>query len=267
MTGGNRPWSASCHLEGAMSDAAKPAEQEVLLWWRDDDAGRLGPTLAHLLDLSRVGTRPIGLAVVPDWLDDATTRIVRDEPNAQVLQHGWTHASHATTWEKNVELGGTATTAACLDFLRAGAARLRSAFGDDFLPILVPPWNRIADRVLERLGEAGYSGLSTFADDQRGIAAGLVHANAHVDIVDWRGNRRMKSLAVLISEVDDQIARGGTPVIGILSHHLVMSVDDVARLGHFFHELEIRHNCRWVAPRALFTDSGKLSDEPADRRS
>lgn len=250
-----------------MAEAPKPAEKSPLLWWRDDDAGRYSPTLAPLLDLSRAEMRPIGLAVVPAWLDEATTRVIRDEPNAQVLQHGWTHASHATTGEKNIELGGAAQTADCLDSLRAGAARLRLVFGDRFLPVLVPPWNRIADRVLERLGEAGYAGLSTFADDQRGTAAGLAHVNAHVDIVDWRGDRRMKSPATLITEVEDQIARGGSPVIGILSHHLVMSVDDVARLGHLFHELEGRHNCRWVAPGALFTESGKLSDEPADRRS
>lgn len=250
-----------------MSESPEPGGRDVVLWWRDDDAGRIAPTLAHMLALSRAGTRPIGLAVVPAWLDDATTRLILDEPHAQVLQHGWMHASHALTGEKNIELGGAATTADCLDVLRAGAARLRSAFGDAFLPSLVPPWNRIADRVLERLKGAGYSGLSTFADDQRGAAAGLVHVNAHVDIVDWRGDRRMKPLAMLLTEVEDRIARSGSPVIGILSHHLVMSVDEVARLGHLFHELEARHNCRWIAPGALFAESGKLSDEPADCRS
>lgn len=250
-----------------MPEAPRPVKPDVLLWWRDDDAGRIGPTLAPLLDLSLAGVRPIGLAVVPAWLDAATTRLIRNRPDVQVLQHGWNHASHALAGEKSIELGGAATTADCLDLLRAGAARLDSAFGDTFLPILVPPWNRIADRVLERLGEIGFTGLSTFADDHRGAVSGLVHINAHVDIVDWRGDRRMKPIATLIAEVEDRIAQGGSPVIGILSHHLVMSVDDVARLGQFFLELEARHGCRWVAPRALFADSGRLSDEPADRRS
>jgi hypothetical protein len=249
-----------------MPEAPQPSKRDALLWWRDDDAGCIAPTLAPLLDLSFAGTRPIGLAVVPAWLDDATMRLIRGEPNAQVLQHGWTHASHALGDEKSIELGGDATTADCLDLLRAGAARLDSAFGDAFLPILVPPWNRIADRVLERLGEVGYAGLSTFADDLRGAVFGLVHINAHVDIIDWRKDRRMKPVATLLAEVDDLLAQGA-PVIGILSHHLVMSVDDVARLGHFFMELEARYRCRWVAPRALFADPGKLSDEPADRRS
>ncbi|MEZ5865723.1 MAG: hypothetical protein R3D25_17260 [Geminicoccaceae bacterium] len=250
-----------------MPEAARPAKQEILLWWRDDDAGRIGPTLAPLLDLSLAGPRPIGLAIVPAWLDAATTRLVRDQPNVQVLQHGWTHANHALPGEKTIELGGAATTTDCLDLLRAGAARLDSAFGDAFLPVLVPPWNRIAGRVLERLGEVGYAGLSTFADDRRGTASGLVHVNAHVDIIDWRGDRRMKPIGTLIAEVEDHLAHGSSPVIGVLSHHLVMSVDDVARLGHFFSELEARHPCRWAAPRMLFTDSGKLCDEPADRRS
>lgn len=250
-----------------LPETPSATRRDVHLWWRDDDAGRLVPTLAPLLDLSRVGTRPVGLAVVPAWLDEATTDLIHGEAHAEVLQHGWIHASHARSGRKTIELGGTATTAACLDLLRAGAARLDSAFGDAFLPVLVPPWNRIADRVLERLGEVGYAGLSTFADDQRGTASGLVHINAHVDIIDWRRDRRMKPIAMLTAEVDDLLAQGGSPVIGILSHHLVMSVDDVARLGRFYLELEARHRCRWLAPKALFAEPGKLSDEPADRRS
>ncbi len=251
----------------AMHETSATAKRDVRLWWRDDDAGRTAPTLAPLLRLSRVGARPIGLAVVPAWLEEATIDLIRGEPSAEVLQHGWAHANHAMAGEKTIELGGTAATSACLDLLLAGGARLDAAFGAAFLPVLVPPWNRIADRVLERLEEVGYIGLSTFSSDCRGTAVGLVHINTHVDIIDWRGDRRMKPLDTLIAEVDHLLAQDGFTLIGILSHHLVMSVDDVARLGQFFRALEARHRCLWVAPRTLFDDSGRLFDEPADRRS
>ncbi len=242
-------------------------KRDLHLWWRDDDAGCNAPSLAPLLDLSRADSRPLGLAVVPGWLDEATVRLVRGKPTAEVLQHGWTHANHARRGEKSIELGGTAATADCLDLLRRGAERLGSAFGADFLPVLVPPWNRIADPVIERLHDAGYAGLSTHSNDRRGSALGLVQINTHVDIINWRGNRRMKPVGTLIDEVEHLLAQGGLPVIGILSHHLVMTVDDVARLGRFFSALEARHRCRWIAPRTLFAASGRLPHEPADRCS
>ena len=242
-------------------------KRDVDVWWRDDDAGRLAPTLAPLLDLSRVDARPVGLAVVPAWLDAATADLIRGEPSAEVLQHGWIHANHSVAGEKTIELGGSVATRTCLDQLLAGAARLGAAFGAAFLPVLVPPWNRIADRVLERLAEVGYIGLSTSSNDCRGTTFGLVHINTHVDIIDWRGDRRMKPVDALIAEVDHLLAQDGSTLFGILSHHLVMSADDVAQLGQFFRALEARYRCRWVAPRMLFEEPRRLVDEPADRRS
>lgn len=248
-------------------DKLPVTKRDLHLWWRDDDAGCNAPSLAPLLALSRADARPLGLAVVPAWLDEATVRLIRGEPTAEVLQHGWTHANNARMGDKSIELGGTATTADCLDLLRRGAARLRSAFDATFLPVLVPPWNRIADPVIERLHDAGYVGLSTHLDDRRGSALGLVQINTHVDIIDWRGDRRMKPVDTLIDEVEHLLTQHGLPLIGILSHHLVMTVDDVARLGRLFSALEARHRCQWIAPRMLFAAPERLPHDPADRCS
>ena len=45
------------------------------------------------------------------------------------------------------------------------ARALEQAFGRRFAPVLVPPWNRIDEAVIERLPGAGFSGLSTFGPE------------------------------------------------------------------------------------------------------
>jgi hypothetical protein len=225
---------------------------EVAVWWRDDDAGRHDARLDRLLELATGGGRQLGLAVVPAWLDDATTARVLAAPTVHVMQHGWAHADHALPGAKPVELGGAADRMTCADELRRGASRLRGAFGGRFLPVMVPPWNRIETSFLGALPGLGYRGLSTFADDRRGTARGLVHVNTHVDLIDWRGTRRMKPLGDLIGEVDRLLARPDCRMLGLLSHHLEMSLDEMARLRQLFTHVDELERCRWADLPSLF---------------
>ena len=227
---------------------------EVLVWWRDDDAGRHDPRLDMLLDLARDSGHPLALAVVPAWLDSTTTNRVLAVPNVHVMQHGWAHADHARPGAKAIELGGSVDSATCCHALRQGATRLRSTFGERFQPVMVPPWNRIDAHCLEALPGLGFSGLSTFADDRRGTAFGLVQVNAHVDLIDWRGTRRMKPLARLMEEVDSLLAEPDRRVIGLLSHHLEMSLDDVARMGQLLAHVDRLGRCRWADLPRLFLE-------------
>jgi hypothetical protein len=175
-------------------------------------------------------------------------------PIVHVMQHGWAHADHALPGAKSIELGGDIDSGACGAALRQGAACLRTAFGERFHPVMVPPWNRIEARCLEALAGLGYAGLSTFADDSRGAAHGLVQVNAHVDLIDWRGARRMKPLVQLMAEVDRLVAEPGRRVIGLLSHHLEMNLDDMARMGQLLAYIDKLGRCRWVDPLSLFHD-------------
>ena len=225
---------------------------EVAVWWRDDDAGRHDARLDRLLELATAGDRQLGLAVVPAWLDDATTARVLAASTVHVMQHGWAHANHAPPGAKPVELGGAADATTCAEELRHGASRLRVAFGGRVLPVMVPPWNRIEAPCLGALAALGYRGVSTFADDRRGTACGLVHLNTHVDLVDWRGGRRMKPLADLIGEVDRLLARPNCRALGLLSHHLEMTLDEIARLRQLFTHVDQLERCRWADLPSLF---------------
>jgi hypothetical protein len=46
--------------------------------------------------------------------------------------------------------------------LGTGWMALERLFGSRVLPVLVPPWNRIAPGLVPALPEIGYRGLSTF---------------------------------------------------------------------------------------------------------
>ena len=225
---------------------------DVLVWWRDDDAGRFDKRLDWLLGLAAEADRSIGLAVVPAWLDETTSQLLRSAPKVQILQHGWAHVDHAVSGQKSIELGGMADPGECRANLRRGVALLEASFGNRFLPVMVPPWNRIDDARLGELASLGFRGISTFADDARGASHALAHVNTHVDLIDWHGTRRMKPLPQLFDEFEAWLAQPDCRVVGLLSHHLNMSIDDIATLRQFLCHVDRIRQCRWASPEDLF---------------
>lgn len=225
---------------------------DALVWWRDDDAGRFDKRLNWLLGLAAEADRAIGLAVVPAWLDATTAQILRTRPRVRILQHGWAHVDHAAPGQKSIELGGVADSTACSADMGRGVALLEASFGNRFLPVMVPPWNRIDEACLAELAALGFRGISTFADDARGGSHALAHVNTHVDLIDWHGTRRMKPLAQLVDEFEARLSQPGCRVIGLLSHHLNMSLDDMATLRQFLCHVDQIGQCRWTSPEHLF---------------
>ncbi len=141
--------------------------RQATLWWRDDDACRATPALVSLLAIAAEARIPVAVAAVPAALERSLVDAVVAAPMATVLQHGYAHRNHALPGARNAELGTDRPLAAVEAELVAGRDRLRDAFGPRFLPVLVPPWNRIAPAVVARLPAAGLSGLSTFGSRTR----------------------------------------------------------------------------------------------------
>jgi hypothetical protein len=111
--------------------------------------------------------------------------------------------------------------------IAAGWKRLDDAFGPRALPVFVPPWNRMAPDLAQRLPAIGMLGLSTFGRAREAAAiAEVIQRNADWDPMDWRGHRGLKPRALLIDQLCDLIEQrpghgetGGLP-IGLLTHHL-----------------------------------------------
>ena len=201
-------------------DRAAALCMRIPLWWRDDDAVDSTSALDRLLALARKHDLPLALAVVPEPATAALAMQLATEPNVSVLQHGWQHLNDAPADEKKVELGDHRPLRMVLEELRLGFERLAELFPEQFLPVLVPPWNRISDSVRAARQEVGLVGLSTFgpapANDPHWV-------NVHLDIFEWRPVRRTlepgEAYAILAAEVEKRLAGEPAP-IGIMTHHL-----------------------------------------------
>lgn len=245
-------WQALADEAARWRDAGRSAE----LWWRDDDASDVGPSLDRLVDLVRDSQMPLALAVVPAQATAALAARVANEPGIDVLQHGYAHANHAVAPEKNVELGVQRPAMMTLGELATGWMALERLFGARALAVMVPPWNRIAPVLVPTLPEIGYRGLSTFGPRPRvHPVRGLLQVNTHVDLIDWKGGRTFAGEETVLASLVTALARArggeGEPV-GILSHHLAMDAGAWDFLSLLWERMRKLENIRVRSARELF---------------
>jgi hypothetical protein len=203
----------------------RDAGREVQLWWRDDDAADATAELDRLISLQAETAVPLALAVVPARATPTLAERLAAAPAIDVLQHGYAHANHALPPDKKCELGPHRPAMLVLGELGTGRMALERLFATRALPVLVPPWNRIAPALVPALPEIGFTGLSTFAARRRAEPVhGLRQINTHVDIIDWKARRFVGHEAAVASLVEAlRYSRSATSEpIGLLSHHLAM---------------------------------------------
>lgn len=246
-------WSTLIRELDLWGESGKSAD----FWWRDDDAHQ--PTLA--LDRLAETTKgaPIGLAVVPAKLADDLFQAIDRYGNIAVLQHGYSHQNHASATDAKIELGPQRPLAHTLGDLATGWARLEAVFGPRALPVLVPPWNRLAPGLVPLLPEIGYRGLSTYGARSRPEPIpNLAQVNTHVDIIDWRASRGFLGDDAVLQRMVDFLARRRAGQIdadeptGLLTHHLVHDGACWAFLERFVALIEAHGAARWRRPADLF---------------
>ncbi len=229
------------------------AGRTATFWWRDDDATDATPALERLRQTA--ADIPVALAVVPATASPALANVVRGLSEWCAVQHGWRHTNHARSGEKKAEFGSDRTVPAMLADLEEGRGRMSVLFGDRFLPVLVPPWNRIDTPLVERLAGSGYRGLSTFGD--RSVARqDLVCRDCHVDPIDWRGDRAFvgteTALANLIADLRHRRHGNADRPTGLLTHHLVMDEASWAFCVSLRERTALHTAVRWISPNEAF---------------
>ncbi len=231
--------------------AAEARSAKIPIWWRDDDATTATPELEQLLSMARSHRVPLGLAVIPKEATADLAQRLADEAQAAVLQHGWRHRNHSPPEEKKTELGPHRALDAIGAELGRGHARLTALFPERFLPVLVPPWNRMAESVHEVRRTIGLAGFSAFGPAPIGEAHWV---NTHVDIIDWRTRgplSRSAAYALLAEELERRL--GGDPEpLGILTHHLIHQPASWAFLDELFETIARHPVVAWPPVAELF---------------
>lgn len=202
-------------------DRWQAAGRVARFWLRDDDAVEPTPALETLMVLAGENDIPLTLAVIPGLTGEALAARLVEETAITVVVHGWSHTNHAGPEAKKQELGGERPADAVLGELREGFRLLERLHPARFLPMLVPPWNRIDKALLPELAPFGYRAVSVYGlAKPRPIAL----VNTHVDIMDWHGTHGGRPhgelVDVLVGELKNRFDGNDEP-IGILTHHLV----------------------------------------------
>jgi len=243
-------------------DAWGEAGLSATFWWRDDDAVAPSAPLDRLLETAGETGAPLALAVIPK---DAKAALAArlDESGAAigVLQHGYAHANHAGAGDRKIELGRERPTEIVIAELGVGWERLEKLFGTRFLPVMVPPWNRIAAHIIPMLPEMGYRGLSTFEPRKRAEAVrGLAQVNAHIDVIDWHGNRNFVGTGEALGAALEHLRARRTGAAdrdeptGLLTHHLAHDAPAEAFVAAFLGRTRAHAAARWLEASAVFPD-------------
>jgi hypothetical protein len=199
-------------------------------WWRDDDATEPSVNLEKLVGLGHNWNIPLALAVIPTGLKPELVDFLQDDSSTCIFQHGFAHENRAAPGQRRLELGGTQTIEKSIADLRQGYQILHENFSDRFKPVLVPPWNRIDEKLVPCLAEIGFAGISTMKVCRNAYPApGLRQVNTHLDPVNWRHQGGFigayPAIAILVQHLIAKRTgyRDYNEPTGILTHHLAQN--------------------------------------------
>lgn len=248
-------------------DRWRSAGRRATLWLRDDDAVQLTQALDRLLDLADRAAVPLALAVVPAGATPALARRLAGLRAVSVLQHGYAHANHAGPGAKKSEYAEGRPLEAMTGELVRGRTTISRLFGDAATPVLAPPWNRIAPGLVGHLRACGLAGLSRFTPRRRPFAAaGVVEANAHVDLIEWRAGRTGKPAALIAAEAAAHLrarregAVDAEEPTGLLAHHLAMDETAWAALAGLLDRFGRDARAAWLDAPTVFQNSATGSE-------
>ncbi len=228
-------------------------------WWRDDDAVEETPQIQLLDRLSRDMEVPVSVAVIPAVMLDSLVQFLHQRDNFTAMQHGYSHRSYALKAAKKIELGGDRSCDEIQAELDRGRRLLSTAFGEQFIPVLVPPWNRIESRIYSTLASAGFSGISSiWARETASPVKGLLQVNTHLDPVNWHHDRGFIGETIAIGQIHQHLSArrqaGGdiAEPTGILTHHLIQNDEVWAFCRTLFDTLNRHPATRWLNAREIW---------------
>tara|TARA_B100000686_G_scaffold241146_1_gene249726 strand:- start:263 stop:1012 length:750 start_codon:yes stop_codon:yes gene_type:complete len=233
--------------------------KEVTLWWRDDDACCANVNLERLLNVASINQTPICLAVVPMAVQRDLRLLLSAGIDISVAVHGIAHKNFSDGGKKKCELSENRPIEETVKQLAYGFELLVEFAGKKTIPVLVPPWNRIAGAFIPLLPKHGFVGISTYGGRRMSNpATRLLQVNCHIDPIDWKNERRFmgeeRTLAMLIKHLKDRRHGQADPdePTGLLTHHAIWSDEAFEFVTQLLSETARHPAVRWLRAQDVF---------------
>jgi hypothetical protein len=239
-------------FERALEDL--PDSERVRFWWRDDDATTRTPQLERLLQLSAGRKVPLSLAVIPGALDRSLIGCVSNHPQVTVLIHGWKHTNHSPDEGSNCEFPPTRPVAEMKAELTTALSTVRDAFGDQCIPVFVPPWNVFPPELEPVLAELGYAGISLGSLGMQSVTfqeSGLLRADTHMEPINWN-TLGLHNVAASGRGFGRRLRQGSRGPFGMLTHHLAHNPDIWDFCDRFWRMISSNERAEVVSARTIF---------------
>lgn len=240
-----------------LDSALQNATNLPSLWLRDDDIVSDSPNFRLLSKLGNTGI-PLVFAAVPYRLkfSDAELSYVNSLPNnVYFCVHGYNHANNAAEGTPS-EYPASADATAVRNQMQYGHKKISSTFGNRFLPMFVPPWNSFSPQHMDSVIESGYRYISgSYERTIEGRKNVVESLPCHVDVLDYppqhpyplkTNESVIEELASAVSEWQES-ANTIKPIC-ILSHHSLMTREDVARYSELIEAIAPRFAPYDIAP-------------------
>ena len=222
-------------------------ERGIEIFFRDDDVDEDEESLRRLLDIFVRRNVALNLAVIPGCLTDSAIRYLGGHRDTypdliELNQHGWRHVNHEREGRK-CEFGISRTFSEQLSDIALGMAKMTSAFGDSWVPVFVPPWNRCTEHTCRALDQSGFLVLSRDEDGAPVSGYGFREISISLDLYKWRGGAAMRPVVEILQDLILQMAQ--PKWTGVMLHHKVMSDEAFSFVDLLLETLNQYRNIRY----------------------
>ena len=201
----------------------KLAEKKPIdIFFRDDDVDIDEENLHRLLTIFADRKIPLIAGVIPKLLIGDCIKLLSEFSEfTELVQHGWQHKNHEIL-QRKCEFGNSRNFAEQFSDLAAGQKIMNEAFGENWFPAFIPPWNRCTEITHRALDELGFRVLSKLRGSQAPVTSfQFREISVTLDIFRWENGATLKSAEDIYEELTQQIVKGAP--IGIMLHHKVMA--------------------------------------------
>lgn len=214
----------------------------VDLFFRDDDVDEDEPTLRRLLNLFAQKNVPLILGVIPAKLTDECVGLLAQFSSLELVQHGWQHVNHELAGRK-CEFGASRSFDEQYADLARGQASMYEAFGNQWFPAFIPPWNRCTATTHQALDQLGFRVLSQLRKDSPLAGFSWQEISVTLDLFRWKDGATLKPTDELLGQIAAQCTQ--PQPIGIMLHHKVMNDDAFLFLEQLIDTLQPATNVRF----------------------